>query len=54
MKRTCPKCKTRNRKKVMEERYTYDACANCGYVFKEDKHDRTKHFWEIMKYILGR
>ena len=36
--RSCPKCKSRNRMKVMNECPFIDtACADCGYIFKEER-----------------
>lgn len=53
MKRTCPKCKKRNRKIIAPSPFYFDeACADCGYVFKEDRMDRLKNFYENLQWIL--
>jgi Zn ribbon nucleic-acid-binding protein len=50
--RTCPKCESRDRKKFRFKNHVDTACANCGYVFKEDRLNLRESFFKRLKEIL--
>jgi len=50
--RTCPYCFSRDRKKFRFLNHIDTACANCGYVFKEDRLNLRKSFFKRLKEIL--